>query len=167
MMWRDLDGAAWPQNGLLGHSLLNRLIGEESEFHDPGPLGGEDESIDHRIDISKAIHVVMPIALKQWWSKRRCVDAISSSRGLPGLVNHKPSQISSLRQCTVANRSSSSPRKQRHYRLFTTGSPAPGCTSFAWRCTAAKQTNARYLNPLRERFTSPRRHPRAQRVETG
>jgi hypothetical protein len=58
MMWRDLDAAAWPQNGLLGHSLLNSLIGEESGFHDPGPLGAEDEPIDHRIDISKAVHVV-------------------------------------------------------------------------------------------------------------
>jgi hypothetical protein len=58
MMWRDLDAAAWPQNGLLEHSLLNILIGEESESEDPGPLEAEDESIDHRIDISKAVHVV-------------------------------------------------------------------------------------------------------------
>jgi hypothetical protein len=57
-MWRDLDAAAWPQNGLHGHSILNILLGEESEFEDPGPLAAEDEPIDHRIDISKAVHVV-------------------------------------------------------------------------------------------------------------
>jgi hypothetical protein len=58
MMWRDLDAAAWPQNGLHGQSILNILLGEESEFEDPGPLAAEDEPIDHRIDISKAVHVV-------------------------------------------------------------------------------------------------------------
>ncbi len=58
MMWRDLDAAAWPQNGLLGHSLLSILMGEESELEDHGPLVAEDEPIDHRIDISKAVHVV-------------------------------------------------------------------------------------------------------------
>jgi Protein of unknown function (DUF4011)/AAA domain len=58
MMWRDLDSAAWPQNGLFGHSLLNILMGEESEADVHGPVSAEDEPIDHRIDISKAVHVV-------------------------------------------------------------------------------------------------------------
>jgi AAA domain len=58
MMWRDLDAAAWPQNGLLGHPLLNILMGEEAGFEDHGPLAAEDEPIDHRIDLSKAVHVV-------------------------------------------------------------------------------------------------------------
>ena len=58
MMWRDLDAASWPQNGLLGHSLVNLLIDEETEFEDQPPLAAEDEPIDHRIDISKAVHVV-------------------------------------------------------------------------------------------------------------
>jgi hypothetical protein len=65
MMWRDLAAADWPQNGLLGHSLLNILLGEESVFEDHGPLAAEDEPIDHRIDMSKAVHV-MPIALSRW-----------------------------------------------------------------------------------------------------
>jgi very-short-patch-repair endonuclease len=58
MMWRDLDPAAWLQNGLLGHSLLNILLDEESVFEGHGPLAAEDEPIDHRIDMSKAVHVV-------------------------------------------------------------------------------------------------------------
>jgi very-short-patch-repair endonuclease len=58
MMWRDLDIAAWPQDGLLGHSILDVLLGEESAFEDHDPLVAEDEPIDHRIDISKAVHVV-------------------------------------------------------------------------------------------------------------
>ena len=58
MMWRDLDAAAWPQNGLLGHPLLNILMGEGAEFEDPGPLVAEGEAIDQRIDLSKTVHVV-------------------------------------------------------------------------------------------------------------
>jgi very-short-patch-repair endonuclease len=58
MMWRDLDASAWPQNGLLSHSLLNILMGEESVLEDPGPLAADDEPIDHRIDMSKVVHVV-------------------------------------------------------------------------------------------------------------
>ena len=58
MMWRDLDAAAWPQNELLGHSLLNLLMDEETVFEDHGPLAVEDEPIDDQIDISKAVHVV-------------------------------------------------------------------------------------------------------------
>jgi hypothetical protein len=58
MMWRDLDAAAWPQNGLLGHSLLNILMGEESQLDVHWPIAGKDEPIDSRIDISRAIHVV-------------------------------------------------------------------------------------------------------------
>jgi very-short-patch-repair endonuclease len=58
MMWRDLDATGWPQNGLLSHSILNVLLGEESVFEDHGPLVAEDELIDPRIDIAKAVHVV-------------------------------------------------------------------------------------------------------------
>jgi very-short-patch-repair endonuclease len=58
MMWRDLDAAAWPQNGLLGHSLLNLLVNEEAIFEDHVPLAAQDEPIDDQIDISKAVHVV-------------------------------------------------------------------------------------------------------------
>jgi very-short-patch-repair endonuclease len=58
MMWRDLDAAAWPQNGLLGHPLLNILLGDASESDVHGPIPAEDEPIDYRIDISKTVHVV-------------------------------------------------------------------------------------------------------------
>ncbi len=58
MMWRDLDAGNWPQNALLGHPLLNVLIDEEFEFESDGPVISDDEPIDDRIDIAKAVHVV-------------------------------------------------------------------------------------------------------------
>jgi hypothetical protein len=58
MMWRDLDAAAWPQNGLLARPLLNALLDENHEVRDVGAITNGEESIDHRIDISKAVHVV-------------------------------------------------------------------------------------------------------------
>jgi hypothetical protein len=58
MMWRDLDVAAWPQNGLLDHPLLSVLMGEESAFEDSAPLVAEGEPIDHRIDLSTTVHVL-------------------------------------------------------------------------------------------------------------
>jgi very-short-patch-repair endonuclease len=58
MMWRDLDAANWPNDGLLAHPLLNVLIGDGGEFETTAPLVPDDEQIDQTIDISKAIHVV-------------------------------------------------------------------------------------------------------------
>lgn len=58
MMWRDLDAAAWPQDGLLARPLLNTLLDENYELQDSGPIVNGNESIDNRIDISKAVHVV-------------------------------------------------------------------------------------------------------------
>jgi hypothetical protein len=58
MMWRDLDVAAWPNNVLLDHALLNVLLREGAEFGRFSPLVPDDEPIDERIDISKCTHVV-------------------------------------------------------------------------------------------------------------
>ena len=58
MMWRDLDAAVWPQSGLLARPLLNALLDENHELQDAGPITNSEESIDHRVDISKAVHVV-------------------------------------------------------------------------------------------------------------
>jgi very-short-patch-repair endonuclease len=58
MMWRDLDGDVWPNGGLIEHTLLSTLLGEGGEFENEPPIVLDDEPIDHRIDLSTAIHVV-------------------------------------------------------------------------------------------------------------
>ena len=58
LMWRDLHPESWPDNALLGHSLLNILLGQGSEFESFPPMVSDDEPIDQRIDLSKCTHVV-------------------------------------------------------------------------------------------------------------
>ncbi len=58
MMWRDLDVDVWPNGNLFEHVLLSTLLGEGGEFDNGPPLVSDDEPIDHRIDLSTAIHVV-------------------------------------------------------------------------------------------------------------
>ncbi len=58
MMWRDLDANSWPNGSLLDHGLLNVLLGENTSFVNEPPIAEDDEPIDHRIDISKCVHVV-------------------------------------------------------------------------------------------------------------
>jgi AAA domain len=58
MMWRDLDVDVWPNGGLIEHTLLGTLLGEGGEFENEPPIVLDDEPIDHRIDLSTAIHVV-------------------------------------------------------------------------------------------------------------
>jgi hypothetical protein len=58
MMWRDLDPGAWPEGLILDHELLNILLGDNTQFESQPPLVADDEPVDHRIDISKSLHVV-------------------------------------------------------------------------------------------------------------
>src|SRR5262249_50489753 len=58
MMWRDLDSSVWPNEGLVKHDLLAVLLGESGEFANEPPIALDDEPIDHKIDLSTAIHVV-------------------------------------------------------------------------------------------------------------
>jgi AAA domain len=58
MMWRDVEGNAWPNGMLLDHGLLNVLLGEDTGFETYPPLAADDEPIDEKIDITKSIHVV-------------------------------------------------------------------------------------------------------------
>jgi hypothetical protein len=58
MMWRDVEGNAWPNGMLLDHGLLNVLLGEDTSFETYPPLAADDEPIDEKIDITKSIHVV-------------------------------------------------------------------------------------------------------------
>jgi very-short-patch-repair endonuclease len=58
MMWRDLNPVSWPDDGLLAHPLLQILLGQGGAFETHQPLVPDDEPIDHRIDISKCVHVV-------------------------------------------------------------------------------------------------------------
>jgi very-short-patch-repair endonuclease len=58
MMWRDLDPNTWPNESLIEHTLLSALLGEGEQFGNEAPMVLDDEPIDHRIDLSTAIHVV-------------------------------------------------------------------------------------------------------------
>jgi hypothetical protein len=58
LMWRDLDASTWLNGDLLSHPLLNVLVGDGGEFEPQSPLVADEEPIDSKIDISKAIHVV-------------------------------------------------------------------------------------------------------------
>jgi very-short-patch-repair endonuclease len=59
LMWRDLDAATWPDPlGLLTHSRILSLFGEGSGFAAPVPIIDDDEPIDRRIDLAKAVHVL-------------------------------------------------------------------------------------------------------------
>lgn len=58
MMWRDLDGESWPEGSILNHKLINVLLDENTQFENEPPIANDEEAIDERIDIAKAIHVV-------------------------------------------------------------------------------------------------------------
>jgi hypothetical protein len=58
MMWRDLNVDVWPNGSLIEHLLLGVLLGEGGEFENEPPIALDDEPIDHKIDLSRAIHVV-------------------------------------------------------------------------------------------------------------
>jgi very-short-patch-repair endonuclease len=58
MMWRDLDVDVWPNGSLVKNALLGTLLGEGTEFENGPPIVSDDEPIDHKIDLSTAIHVV-------------------------------------------------------------------------------------------------------------
>lgn len=59
LMWRDLDAATWPDPlALLKHSHILSLLGEGSGFAAPVPLVNDDEPIDRKIDLAKAVHVL-------------------------------------------------------------------------------------------------------------
>jgi very-short-patch-repair endonuclease len=58
MMWRDLDGASWPEGSILDHKLINVLLDENTPLDNEPPIADDEEPIDQRIDIAQAIHVV-------------------------------------------------------------------------------------------------------------
>jgi hypothetical protein len=58
MMWRDLDPSVWPNGSLLEHSILTALLGEGDGFVTEPPIASDDEPIDQKIDLSKAVHVL-------------------------------------------------------------------------------------------------------------
>jgi hypothetical protein len=59
LMWRDLDAGTWPDpSGLLAHLNIVSLLGEGSGFAAPVPIVEDDEPIDQRIDLAKAVHVL-------------------------------------------------------------------------------------------------------------
>ena len=58
MMWRDLDANVWGDGGLIDHSILNTLLGENVGFENAPPVADGDESIDERIDLSACVHIV-------------------------------------------------------------------------------------------------------------
>jgi very-short-patch-repair endonuclease len=58
MMWRDLNIDVWPNGSLIEHVLLGTLLGEGGEIENGPPIALDDEPIDHKIDLSTAMHVV-------------------------------------------------------------------------------------------------------------
>jgi hypothetical protein len=58
MMWRDLNVDVWLNGGLIEHPVLGVLLGEGGEFANEPPIALDEEPIDHKIDLSTAIHVV-------------------------------------------------------------------------------------------------------------
>jgi very-short-patch-repair endonuclease len=57
-MWRDLNVDLWSNGGLVEHPVLGVLLGEGGEFANEPPIALDEEPIDHKIDLSTAIHVV-------------------------------------------------------------------------------------------------------------
>lgn len=59
LMWRDLDAATWPDPlALLKHFHILSLLGEGSGFATPVSLVDDNEPIDRKIDLAKAVHVL-------------------------------------------------------------------------------------------------------------
>ena len=58
MMWRDLNVDMWPNGSLVEHPLLGVLLDKAREFESTPPIASDDEPVDHKIDLSTAIHVV-------------------------------------------------------------------------------------------------------------
>ncbi|WP_442754260.1 DUF3320 domain-containing protein [Methylocystis sp. JAN1] len=58
LMWRDLDPDLWPNNGLLANGLIGALLGTDVLVEGETPLVGDEDPIDERIDLARAIHVV-------------------------------------------------------------------------------------------------------------
>jgi hypothetical protein len=57
LMWRDLDPDLWPNNGLLANGLIRALLGTDTPVEGVPPVVGDDEPIDEKIDLARAIHV--------------------------------------------------------------------------------------------------------------